>query len=51
MSIYESNRNNYQRPLDGFQTAAIERIIAESSPERVLEVGCATGKLLSRFEE
>ena len=51
MSIYESARNNYQRPLDGFQTTAIEHIIADSSPERILEVGCATGKLLNRFEE
>lgn len=48
---YTAERNSYQRPLDSHQLEAIDGIIAEISPDRVLEVGCATGRLLSHFRE
>jgi SAM-dependent methyltransferase len=47
---YESERNGYQRPLDPVQVAAIESLVVEHQPERILEVGCATGRLLGRLD-
>jgi ubiquinone/menaquinone biosynthesis C-methylase UbiE len=32
------------------QVAAIEALVEERQPERILEVGCATGRLLGRLE-
>lgn len=51
MIDYESSRNGYQRPLDPVQVAAIEGIVTEYSPDRVLEVGCATGRLLGKLAQ
>lgn len=47
---YTSGRNGYARSVDPHQFSAIQDIVANISPERVLEIGCATGNLLSRFE-
>ncbi len=47
---YTAERNGYARSVDRHQLEAIQGIVADISPERVLEIGCATGKLLSHFE-
>lgn len=47
---YSAERNGYARSVDKHQLDAIQGIVADISPERVLEVGCATGRLLSHFE-
>lgn len=47
---YTAERNGYARSVDPHQLAAIQRLVAETSPERVLEIGCATGRLLSHLE-
>ncbi len=47
---YTGERNGYARSVDPYQLDAIQGIVADISPDRVLEIGCATGKLLSHFE-
>jgi ubiquinone/menaquinone biosynthesis C-methylase UbiE len=42
-------RNGYARSVDRHQLEAIQAIVADVSPSRVLEIGCATGRLLRHF--
>jgi len=47
---YTAERNSYARSVDPHQLAAVKEIVEDISPERVLEIGCATGRLLGHFE-
>lgn len=50
MAIYEE-MPAYPRPLDPVQVHAINELVNDLRPERILEVGCATGKLLAHLRK
>lgn len=49
MPDYLARQNGYRRPLDPVQLKTVKELVGNTKSDRVLEVGCATGRLLSRL--